>query len=315
MSTARPIPVHPELTAIAIKAPVPGMIADQVLPEFQVMAETFKWNEFPYAQGVSVPDTAVGRRSQTQRVEFKGIEKDGSVADHGLEDSVPVTDATANSDIDPEALAAEMVSQLVTLSREGRAAALVFNPATYLAAQRTVYDDGTSAAGWHDPDSDPLADIEAAKDAMIVEPNTLTVGLDGFRALRRHPKLIKAARSVSSTGEGRLSIDELRELLDIETILVGKAHLNIARPGQEPTIRRVWSNHASLTFTERLVKNAHAYTFGATARLGAKTARKHFDNNVGVAGGNVIRVSERLRELVIAQQAGWFFENAAAAPA
>ncbi|EHN77500.1 hypothetical protein SMCF_2975, partial [Streptomyces coelicoflavus ZG0656] len=32
----RPIPAHPELTAVAIKAPVPGMIANQVLPEFPV---------------------------------------------------------------------------------------------------------------------------------------------------------------------------------------------------------------------------------------------------------------------------------------
>lgn len=308
----RPIPVDPELTAIAIKAPVPGMIADQVVPEFPVSAETFKWNEYPYAQGVTVPDTKVGRRSQTQRVEFGAIERDGSVEDHALEDSVPITDATASSQIDPEAMASEMTSQLVTLAREARTARLVFNPATYRPAQIKVYGAGE---GWYDPDSDVLGDFEEAKDAAIVEFNTLTVGLDGWRALRRHPQLVKAARPASASGEGRLTMEELKELLEIETILVGKAHLNIAKPGQEASIQRVWDAHASLTFTERVVKNSRAYTFAATARLGGKQAFKHFDANCGIQGGNVIRVGERLRELVMAPQAGYFFQNAAKAAA
>lgn len=305
--TNRPIPVHPELTAVAIAAPVPGMIADQVLPEFPVAAETFKWNEYPHAQGVTVPDTKVGRRSETARVEFSAVERDGSVEDHGLEDSVPITDTTANSDIDPQAVAAEMTSQLVTLAREARTAGVVFNPANYLPAQITAYAAG---AGWVNDATDVLGQFEDARDAMVVAPNTLTVGLDGYRALRRHPQLVKAVRPSSYTGEGRLSMDELKEILEIETILVGKAHLNVAKPGQEASIRRVWADHASLTFTERVVKNARAYSYGATARLTGKQTFTHFDPKCGLQGGNVIRVGERLRELVMAKQAGWLFQNA-----
>lgn len=306
----RPIPAHPELTAIAIKAPVPGMIADQVLPEFPVTSETFKWNEFEPHQGMTVPDTTVGRRSRTPEVEFNAVERDGSTVDHGLQDSVPITDKAAKSDIDPEEVATEMTSQLVTLAREARVAGVVFNPALYLPNQVKTYAAG---AGWTDPTSDPLEDIEEAKDAMIVDPNTLTLGVDAWRALRRHPAMIKAARSQNSTGEGRLSLDEVRELLEIETILIGKAHLNIGKPGQDPVIKRVWADHASLTFTERVIKNSRAYTFGATARLGGKKAYRFFDKDVGLEGGNVIRVGERIRELVMARQAGWLFQNAAKA--
>lgn len=145
---------------------------------------------------------------------------------------------------------------------------------------------------------------------MVVDPNTLTTGLDGLRALRKHPQLVKSVRP-NDSGEGRLSIEELKELLEIETILVGRAQLNLGRPGQDPILRRVWADHASLTFTERVIKNAKAYTFGATARLGGKQAFRHFDPNCGLQGGNVIRIGERIRELVMAQQAGWFFQNAA----
>lgn len=304
----RPIPVHPELTAIAIKAPVPGMIADQVLPDFSVGSEAFKWNKFAVHQGLTVPDTKVGRRSRTNEVEFEATEEDGSVLDYGLQDSVPVSDSTAKSDIDPEAVAAEMTSQLVTLGREARVASLVFDPNTYLPAQRTTFAAG---AGFTDPNADPLEIIEDAKAKMIVDPNTMTMGVDGWRTLRSHPKMIKAARSVNSTGEGRLSIDEMRDLLEMETILVGRAHLNIGKPGQPASIRRVWADHISMSFTERVVKNAQAYTFGATARLTGKLAFRHFDSNIGLQGGNVIRIGERLRELIMAQEAGWLFVNAA----
>ena len=305
---------HPELTGVAVAAKTPGMFADQVLPGFPVSAETFKWNEYPVDQTLTVPDTAVGRTSATKRVEFGAVERDGSTVDHGLEDPVPQTDATANSDIDPEAIAAEMTSQLVTLAREIRTAALVFSPGTYLAAQRTVYDNADDK-GWWDPAVDALAEIEEARDTMIVTPNTLTLGQKSWAALRRNPAMIKAARSMNSTGEGRLSIDEVREILEIETINVGKAVMNFAKPGQDAEIKRVWGGHASLTFTERVMKNAKVYTFGATARLGGKRAFRYFDEKVGLEGANVVRVGERVRELVIAQQAGWFFQNAGEAPA
>lgn len=303
----RPIPVHPELTAIAIKAPVPGMIADQVLPEFPVTSEKFTYNEFPYAQGVTVPDTKVGRKSRTPEVEFGAIERDSSTEDHGLQDTVPLTDQTANTDINAEEVAAEMTSQLVTLAREARTASLIFNPTNYVPAQVTAYAPGT---GWTNPATDVLGQFEDAKDAMVVDPNTLTLGVDGLRALRKHPQLVKSVRP-NDTGEGRLTMDELKELLEIETILVGRAQLNMGKPGQDPVLRRAWAEHASLTFTERVIKNAKVYTFGATARLGGKQAFRHFDANCGLQGGNVIRIGERIRELVMARQAGWLFQNAA----
>lgn len=310
----RPIPVNPELTGIAIAAPVPGMIADQVMPEFPVSSERFSYNEYPVEQGLTVPDTKVGRTSAVQRVEFGAVEREARTEDHGLEDPVPVTDATANSGVDPEAMAAEMTSQLVTLAREIRVAGIVFAADTYLAAQRTVYN-GTDAKGWWDPAVDALEEIEEARDAMLVAPNTLTLGQSTWAALRRNPAMVKAARSVNSTGEGRLSIDEVREILEIEHIHVGRSVMNFAKPGQDASIARVWGGHASLSFTEHVVKSSKAYTFAATARLTGKQAFRYFDEKVGLEGANVIRVGERVKELVMAQQAGWFFQNAGAAPA
>lgn len=313
MSTNRPIPVHPELTAIAVAAPVPGMIADELLTDVKVNSEQFKYNEYPVDQGIRVQNTEVGRTGQVQRVEFGGVEKDGSTKDQGLESPVPRTDQTANTTAaNPLDLASEMTSQLVTIGREFRVRNLFFSSASYLPAQITTYD---ADEGWYDPDSDPLGDIEAAIDAMLVKPNTLTLGKDGWRALRSHPKVVKQARPANVSGEGRLSKDEIRDLFEIEKIVVGEAMGTFSNPGQDPVLQRLWDAHASLTFIERVVKSEKTFTFASSFRLTGKETRVYFDEKVGVHGADVVRVSERLVEKVIAQRAGWLFQNAAKAPA
>lgn len=313
MAPRRPIPVNPELTGIAVAAKTPGMIADEVLSDVPVTSEKFTWNEYPDDQGLNAQDTKVGRTSQVKRVEFGGVERTASVEDHGLESPVPQTDATANSGIDPEHLAAETTSQLVTLAREIRVRNLLFSSGTYLPAQVTTY---AANEGWYDTDGpgNPLEEIEDARDTMLVAPNTLVLGRDGWAALRSHPIMVKAARPASAGGEGRLSIDEVRDLLEIDRIIVGQAAVNFAKPGQPMTVQRCWDAHAALLFVERVLKNAQTYTFGSTFRLGGKQSWSYFDEKVGLEGANVVRVGERLVETVVAQRAGWFFQNAAKAP-
>lgn len=312
MSVTRPIPVNEELTGIAVAAPVPGMIADQVAPSVPVNAEAFKWVEYPVEQGLTVPDTKVGRLSRTKRVEFGGIERDGSVDDHGLEDAVPASDATANSQIDPRALAAEQTSQLVTLARELRVRDLVYSTSSYLNAQVTAYAAG---AGWDTPTVNALEEIEAAKDAAIVDFNTLTLGRDGWAALRKNPFMVKAARPSNTSGEGRLSMNEVKDLLEIENIIVGQAMVNTAKPGQAATLSRAWSSHASLTYVERVVKSTKVFTFASTFRLTGKQTFVIPDPHIGLQGGEIIKVGERLKEQVVAQAAGWLFRNAVAGAA
>lgn len=311
MAVNRPLTPNPELTGIAVAAPVPGMIADQVLPEVTVLSETYKWTEFGLDQGTTVPDTEVGRTAQVKRVEFGGVERDGSVKDYGLEDAVPATDQNANTTVKAEDLATEMTSQLVTLHRELRVRDVVFASASYLPAQVTTYGAGQ---GWYDPDINALEEIEEAKDASVVDFNTLTLGKDGWAALRRNPFMVKAARPANTSGEGRLSMDEVKDLLEIDTIIVGKAMVNAAKPGQDAQLKRAWASHASLSYVERVVKHTKVFTFGSTFRLTGKQTWSYFDPGVGLEGGNVIRVGERIREQIIAPQAGWLFLNAAAPP-
>ena len=63
----RPYPNDPRLTGIAIAFRNGALIADRVMPRVPVGKSTFKWNEYDFAEGITVPVTIVGRRAARPR--------------------------------------------------------------------------------------------------------------------------------------------------------------------------------------------------------------------------------------------------------
>ncbi len=51
-------------------------------------------------------------------------------------------------------------------------------------------------------------------------------------------------------------------------------------------------------------------TFGFTAEWGGRIAGQWEDKNIGLRGGQRVRVGESVKELIIASQAGYFIEDA-----
>ena len=95
---------------------------------------------------------------------------------------------------------------------------------------------------------------------------------------------------------------------------IGRAGAN-AKPGKPATLSRAWSSHASLTYVERVVKSTKVFTFASTFRLTGKQTFVIPDPHIGLQGGEIIKVGERLKEQVVAQAAGWLFRNAVAGAA
>ncbi|MDF5999924.1 hypothetical protein P4050_16595 [Pseudomonas aeruginosa] len=81
MSNA-PFPIDPELTAIAIAYRNGRMIADEVLPRAGRQAGVLLW-KYDLAQGFTVPETLVGRKSKPNEAEFSATDETSSTEDHG----------------------------------------------------------------------------------------------------------------------------------------------------------------------------------------------------------------------------------------
>ncbi len=310
MSGKTPFPTDPVLIAIAVAYTNRALIADMVLPRVGVGLKEFKYFEYDLAEGFTVPDTRVGRKGKPNEVEFSAEEKTGSCEDYGLDDPVPQDDIDqAPANYDPLAHATEYTTNLIQLDREVRAANLVFNPNTYAATHRQTLV-GTSQ--FNDfTNSDPIGVISDALDVPVMRPNIMTIGQTVWSKLSRHPHIVKAAHG-NSGDKGRARREDVAELFELDDIYVGQARVNNAKKGQTPSLQRCWGNHISLSYRDMTANTERGLTFGLTAQYNTWMAGSMFDPHIGLRGGQRVRVGESVDELVLANDLGYFIENAVA---
>lgn len=302
----RPFPVDARLTAIAIayRNPDISLIADDVLPRTPVSAE-FEWKEYDLAQGFTVPDTKVGRKSAPNEVDFKHEVHQDKVVNYGLDDLVPNDDVDdADEGTDPLGDSAGYLSSLVDLGREARVAGLVFNPANH---NNKVVLSGASQ--WDHEDADPTETIGDALDSVIIRPNVATFGQSTWTKLRRNRLLVQAIKGTAQ-GAGQVSRQEFAEYFELQQIYVGSSFINTAKRGQPVAMSRVWGKHAAFLYRDRTAGPQQGMTWGFTAAKGNKVAGQIPEPKIGLNGSVRVRSGERLKELVVAKDLSYFFENA-----
>jgi len=304
-----PFPVIPELMGVAIAYRNRDMIADQVLPRVTpVGTEAFKYFVYSQAQGFTIPDTKVGRRSKPNQVEFAAEERDGSTSDYALDDSIPVKDIqNAPKGIDPRAMSVEYIMNLIALDREVRVAGIVFNPATYPTGNKVTLS-GTSQ--FSDKTSDPIGVISDALDACIVRPNTMVIGRPAFTVLARHPQIVSAClRNPGQSGIARRQ--DIADLFELKEVQVGEAFVNNARKGQPAALSRCWGKHISLIYKNPQAAPQRDVTFGMTVPFGEPVAGAWPDRDIGMRGGERVRAGESTAEVVTCSDAAYFLQNVA----
>lgn len=306
----RPFPIDPKLTAIAIayRNPDVVLIADSVLPRTPTSQE-FKWLEYDLAQGFTVPDTRVGRKSVPNEVEFKAEERTDKVEDHGLDDIVPNEDVEAdNQGVDPLGNATAYLTNLVNLGREQRVASKVFNPASFSANNQATLS-GTSQ--WSHGSADPVAAIGDALDSPIIRPNIAVFGQQTWTKLRRNVKIVQAIKGTAQ-GAGMVSRQEFAEFFELQEVLVGAGFVNQSKKGQAASMARVWGKHAAFLYRDRAAGPQAGVTYGFTAAWGNKIAGSIDEPKIGLTGSQRVRSGERVKEVICARDLGYFFQNAVA---
>lgn len=314
MATQSPVPVNPQLTAVALAYRNQGMIADLVLPRVDAH-DAFFWHKHQKDAAFTVPDTTLGRKSEANEVEFTATRVDDSTQDYGLKDSVPVADLrrAEGTNIDPLANATENLTRLVTLDRERRVAGKVFSAANYATGNKVTLS-GTGQ--WSDySNSNPLSAILTRMDTQIMRPNAVVLGQAVWTILRQHPKIVEAVKGTGagSDAQGMISREQLAALLEVENIYVGQAFINGAKKGQAMSLARTWGKHCALIYQEPVNNTENATTYGFTAQSGdGLRVREWFDEKVGSDGAHVVQVVDTVKEVITSDDLGFFFENAVA---
>lgn len=323
MATPVPFSQNARYTQIAMAVKPEGMIADIVCPRIPVDSDKFVYTKLDHEDLFQIPDTAVGRKSEPNQVEFGATDVTDSVNDYGLDDFVPNRDinaaAASGGNFDPLANAVEGTAILVDLAREKRVADLYFDLASYDASLRTTLS-GTSQ--WSDhTNSTPVSAILDMFDSMLVRPNIGVFGRPTWKQLRSHPETVAMALnkgmqiSGGSTAKGILTIQQVAELLELDNILVGESFFNAANKGQAVNYQRLWGKHASFLRIDRNVRSVQGIampTYAFTAQWRTRFSGTIPDAKKGLEGGQIVRVGEYLKELISFSQAGCHFHDAVA---
>lgn len=318
----RPFTTDPTLTAIAIayRNPAASLIGKRILPAIPVLSENFKWNVFPIAEAFTVPELEVGRKGRPTQVEFTATEDTSSTKDYGLDDALPNNDideaakarAEKRSHFDPRASATEGLTNLVGLGREVRAAAVVQDSNNY-AADKKITLAGTDKFDDFQ-NSDPYEVIDEGMDKTLVyRPNHIVMGQAVWSKLKLHPKIVAAVKGAANTG-GAITKVQFAELFEIhpDNLLIGQSQVNLSRKGQSVSLARVWGKSIQMLYIDptKQAANDAVMTWGFTAELGGPIAGNFQDPDIGLKGGERIRVGEQVRELVCAIDLGYQINNA-----
>jgi hypothetical protein len=306
----RPYPIHPVYTGIAIAYRNEDMIADQVMPfSTPVSREEFTYYQYPIGQALTLPDTAIGRRSEANTIEVTATEATAKTVPHALSDLIPQDDIdNAPQGYDPRGHATETVTDLMVLRREVDVANIVFNAGTYGAANKVQL---AGSDQWSDDTSDPFDILWQAKFKTLQKPNTLVLGEDVWAVIARQPKMIAALYGSAST-IGVANLADLAMRLGVKKVVVGEARVNTAAKGQNPALSRAWGKHAALLYVNPLANNERGITFGMTVPQGGRTTREISEPKIGIGGSTRIQVEERRKEVITSADCGYFIQDAVA---
>lgn len=239
---------HPEHIGHNLFPRVPVQVAGGKIIEFG--KESFKLYSTSRAPGTAF-----------KRMQFGYEGKDYVLENHGLEVPVPrehLRDAAQVPGIDLASRALNSVMSVTSLTLEKAQADLARNAANYDNDHKVTL---TSTDQWDDEASTPIADIEAAKEAIRasvgVYPNVMEISAKAFAALKEHADLLE---KIKYTQRGVVTADLLAVIFDLDKVVVGKA---IAFADDGSTID-VWGKDVVLAYVPPSINGREEPSYGYT---------------------------------------------------
>ena len=289
-------------------------IADQVIPTLSVAKDSDKfyvWEE----NGTSIEGLEMRRSDRAKAAEVGiGVTTDNyTMEQYALRDFMP--DGllkNADSMLNFKENSAKNLIDLLDMKREVDCKDLIFTSGNYASTLRTTLatNDRWSVIGH--ADSNPQADILAAKHAVMkaarVIPNTLVIGVEGFDMLRQHDKVKEAVKYVAATGDMDITKQVVARYLGVEQIIVGTAVRNTAKEGQTISNAFIWGTHAALIYQPKsAVMNQPAFAYEFRPSHTPRTVSTYQEPGLN---GEFIEVNEKRAYKQTFQKAGYLFINA-----
>ncbi len=300
------------LSNLSVRYRNEAMIWPMVLPIVPVKKRSDKYFVYTKADAYTLADDTIFPKAMPNEMDWGASTGNYSVKDHAFGDWIP-EEVLENADVplQPEVDTNDYLNLLLDIAQENRAANVVFNAGNYSASNQVTLS-GTSQ--WNNANSTPINDIQNAIESCFQRANTLVFGLDTWKALRTNPQIldaVKAATRFQGYNGGMATRDEVASLFEVDQILVGRARYNTAKQGQAPSFARLWGKHVAALYVEKK-PGIKSITFGATFCEMQRQTMRDFDPKRGIKGAHYLKVAWNSAEVVIANDVGYFIQNATA---
>ena len=302
--------VDPVLSALALGYSNAEFIGDQLLPFVTLDKEGGKIPRFG-KDVFRLYATERALRAKSNRINPDDVDGiDISLDEHDLEYPIDYRE-DAEAAFPLQAHATNRVVEGIRLRHEAMVASMTQNPANYPAGNKIAL---SGSAVFTDPNSDPEGVVDDAKAAVrnkiVKEPNTMVIGYQAWRALKRHPKLKEI---LSDTRSRLVQLNDMREIFEIESVVVGKGVYST----DAGVTTDLWGGNLVLAYVPKAapaaagdapVRSAYEPSFGYTLR---KKGNPVVDTRTEDGKLEIIRNTDIFRPYMLGAEAGYLVTGAA----
>lgn len=313
MPTPSQVHIDAALTNLSVGYRNPAFIADLLAPVVPVRKQSDKY--FIYdseREQFRQSDDKRAPGAEAAEVNFALSSDNYYCEDHALLAVIP-DEERENADpvIQPNIDRTEFLRAKIDLNKEIELAAMLTS--TSVITQNTTLSGDTQ---WSDPDSDPVAAIEAQKATIMasvqVMPNTLVLPYPVYSAVRTHAKVIER---MGLSFAGAMTEQALAQVFDVENVLVARAFKNTAAAGQTPSMSYVWGKDALLAYVPTrpgLKQMALALTFAWSGAPGSVSGHRVELWREERRKADALRVQRYYDQKLIAAGAAFLWKSAVA---
>ena len=239
-----------------------AFVADVLFPT--IYSEKEKIDIFQFnKEAFNIYDTERAIRANSNVISPQGFKKHTTtLTEHDLSYPIDYREEQEAEKVKLQLHATNVVTNGLQLEHEKACADLVQDPKNYSSDNKRILS-GTSCFNWST--SDPQGIIDDAKDAVsskiAQDPNTMVIGQDAWRLLKRHPKLKDL---ISDNTNKLVTLNLLKEIFEIENIVIGKSIF----ADKNGNFVRIWKDNIVLAYVPNLGASRTEYdpSFAYTVR-------------------------------------------------
>lgn len=221
--------------------------------------DIFEFNK----EAFNIYDTERAIRANSNVISPQGFKKyTTTLTEHDLSYPIDYREEQEAEKVKLQLHATNVVTEGLKLKLEKQCADLAQDPNNYPTENKLILS-GSSCFNWKS--SDPQGVVDDAKDAVsskiAQDPNTMIIGQDAWRTLKRHPKLKEL---ISNNQNKLLTLNFLKEIFEIENIFIGKSIF----VDKDNKFVRIWKDNIILAYVPKLGSSRTEYdpSFAYTVR-------------------------------------------------